>query len=90
MYDMWQYVEQLHGPDATDLSYPKKVLSKALEDILTEKQKRYMFLYYGQLYTMQQIADMEGVSKPTISRTLKRARIRAHKVLKFTHPAFLK
>ena len=45
-----------------------------LNDNLTKKQKCYIMLYYRDKLTMDEIAERMGVSKSTVSRTIKRGR----------------
>ena len=48
----------------------------AIRQSLTEKQRETFIMYYARRMSMPQIAKLRGVSVPTVSRTLKRARQR--------------
>ena len=50
---------------------------------LTEKQRRYLHLYYSEVMTMREIAGRCGVDISTVSRTLRRARMRLRRVLQY-------
>lgn len=56
-------------------SYPK-LLAEVLDNRLTYRQKCYIMLYYKDGLTMEQIAARYGVTRSTVSRTVKRARDR--------------
>jgi len=64
-------------------------LAMALEEELTEKQRRAVKLYYINQMPMQYIADEVGVHVSTVSRTLKRARTRLKRCLKYGGQALL-
>ncbi|MBR3269230.1 MAG: sigma-70 family RNA polymerase sigma factor [Oscillospiraceae bacterium] len=50
---------------------------------LTDRQRYYLLLYYRDLHTMQDIAEISGVTIGTVSRTLRRARNRLKRVLQY-------
>ncbi|MBP0968128.1 MAG: sigma-70 family RNA polymerase sigma factor [Oscillospiraceae bacterium] len=50
---------------------------------LTDCQRRYLLCYYQKAMTMRVIAAAFGVTVPTVSRTMKRARIRLRRVLNY-------
>ena len=64
-------------------------LAIALEDELTEKQKQVVQLYYIRQMPMSDIAEEMGVHVSTVSRTLKRARLRLRRCLKYGGQALL-
>lgn len=84
---------QNYIPDSPQTWEPsaEEVENHLLRDIvnenLTKRQKCYIILYYKKKMTMQQIADKEGVSKSTVSRTLSLAR---KKIAGGIKPALLK
>lgn len=49
-----------------------KELLAAIKTVTTPKQYEYMMLYYGDKYTMPEIAEKFGVNKSTVYRTIKR------------------
>ena len=70
-------------PGATDLpsDQPEKrmmihALRRAWNTVLTPIQREYMVEYYINMRTMQRIAVNHGVTKGTVSRTLRRGRKR--------------
>lgn len=58
-------------------------LNSCWRTALTPCQRRYLDLYYHKHMTMRDIAAQHGVTVATVSRTLKRARIRLRQVLQF-------
>ena len=48
------------------------------------RQREMVALYYDQGMTMPQIAERLGVNRSTVSRTLRRARDRLHRFLRYT------
>ena len=56
----------------------------AREQELTKRQREMVALYYDQGMTMPQIAERLGVSRSTVSRTLRRARDRLYRFLRYT------
>ncbi len=50
---------------------------------LTPVQQKYLWLYYQYRMPLSQIAAQYSVHPATVSRTLKRARLRLHRVLQY-------
>ena len=79
--DLAQFEEQRYKPDSDseessemDLTDPET--AKKLLGCLTERQAVYMYLYYGEWLTMENIGKLLNVDKSTICRTLERAAAR--------------
>lgn len=79
--DLAQFEEQNYksGSDSEenseiDLTDPET--AKKLLGCLTERQAVYMYLYYGEWLTMENIGRLLGVDKSSICRTLERAAAR--------------
>lgn len=51
-----------------------RLMREIVRENLTKRQKCYIIMYYTKGMTMQEIADAEGVSKSTVSRTIGLAR----------------
>jgi sigma-70, region 4 len=64
-----------------------RLMREIVRENLTKRQKCYIIMYYTKGMTMQEIADAEGVSKSTVSRTIGLARKRISCGMK---PAMLK
>lgn len=85
----YQAFRWMMSPDEHDISFARKKLKKAVNEELTTKQKEYIYAYYVECKTMEEIAAEKGVNKSTVSRTLKRARCRLQRVMKYTSIKFL-
>ena len=76
--DIDRYVrEKIFSDRETDGgAYPRKIraLHKAIFESASPKQRRYIIMYYMKNMTMEQIADLCGVAKSTVSRTIARGR----------------
>lgn len=62
----------------------RRNLRRAREQELTERQREMVALYYDQGMTIPQIAERLGVSRSTVSRTLRRARDRLYRFLRYS------
>lgn len=60
----------------------KKILYKAIEEVLTDRQKEILIIYYFEEKTMEQIAEELNINKSTVSRTLQRAEKNLKKIAK--------
>ena len=60
-----------------------RLVRQAWDTELTDCQRSYLLCYYQDAMTMRQTAELYGVTVPTVSRTLKRARARLRKVLQY-------
>lgn len=91
-YELTQnYIPSTHGKEngLTDpaLAIENRLMREIVRENLTKRQKCYIIMYYTKGMTMQEIADAEGVSKSTVSRTIGLARKRISCGMK---PAMLK
>ena len=59
-------------------------LADAIEEELTARQGEVVRLYYINQLPMKEVAEVLNVSISTVSRTLKRARARLHRCLKYS------
>lgn len=75
--------------DVDFVSHAKRAAATALERELTETQRLYYIAYYLDGISMPEIADMYGVNKSTVSRTLTRATKRMARVLAYSAPHLL-
>ncbi len=71
-------------------SYALELMGKAMREELTEIQLNYAILYYVHRKPMHEIAEIYGVNKSTVSRTLTRARRKLEKVLRCSSPILLR
>ncbi len=81
--DLGVYSRMIADDNRAQVGRLKRNLTRALRQDITEKQRRYMVLYYGQNMSMEAIAREFGVNKSTVSRTLKRGRQRLYRCLRY-------
>lgn len=81
--DLGVYSRMIADDNRAQVGRLKRNLTRALRQDVTEKQRRYMVLYYGQGMSMDAIARTCGVNKSTVSRTLKRGRQRLYRCLRY-------
>lgn len=64
----------------------RKPLRIALEQCVTETQRKYLVCYIADSMTIYQIAELYSVNPSTVSRTIERGFIRLFRYLRFTSP----
>ena len=82
--DMTVWMRANAQDNSEQLSRLRRNLRLARERELTERQREMVSLYYDQGMTMPQIAERLGVNRSTVSRTLRRARDRLYRFLRYT------
>ncbi len=89
--DMALYARALseENTNTEELSRVKLALFRALNEDITEKQRRYLLLYYGEGKNMVEIGQEFGVDKSTVSRTIKRGEARLRRCLRYGAKRFL-
>ncbi len=80
---MIKYNQKLSSTNEREYKKILNILSKAIEGELTDKQKKCIFLKYYKNLTVTQIACELGVGKSTVSRHIKKAKDRLHKLLAY-------
>ena len=85
--DLAVYTRFMAEDNSAQISRLKRNLSRALRQDITERQRQYMALYYGQSMSMEAIAKQ--LNKSTVSRTLKRGRQRLYRCLRYGAAALL-
>lgn len=74
---------QSAGGNREQLARAQHMLRRIIREQLTDKQRLYLTMYYGERRSMTEIAQSCGVSLSTVSRTLTRARRRIEEVMKY-------
>ena len=73
-----------HAEDNSDqLERLRRNLRRAREQELTPRQREILDLYYDRGLKMPQIARKLGINRSTVSRTVKRARERLYRCLRY-------
>ena len=82
--DMTVWLRANAGDNSEQMTRLRRNLRRAREQELTQRQREMVVLYYDRGMTMPQIAERLGVSRSTVSRTLRRARDRLYRFLRYT------
>lgn len=82
--DMTVWLRANAGDNGEQVARLRRNLRLARERELTRRQREMVVLYYDQGMTMPQIAERLGVNRSTVSRTLRRARDRLYRFLRYT------
>ena len=81
--DMAVYTREMAEDNSQQLTRLKENLYKALRQDITDRQREFLLLYYGQGLNMRQIGERLGVNKSTVSRTIKRGEARLRRCLRY-------
>lgn len=89
--DMARYARMLseENTNTEELNRVKLALWRCLHEDITEKQRLYLLLYYGEGLNMSEIGERFGVDKSTVSRTIKRGESRLRRCLRYGAKRFL-
>ena len=77
-------VDRYKDNDSDDRDKMLRVLRQAMQGELTERQQACVRLRYFDGKSVQEVADAIGVTPPTASKHLKKARARLGKVMGYT------
>ncbi|WP_417044407.1 sigma-70 family RNA polymerase sigma factor [Dysosmobacter sp.] len=81
--DLTVWKRQNDPDNAEQMDRLRRNLRQARERELTPRQRQMVALYYDRGLTMTQIAGRLGVNRSTVSRTLRRARDRLYRYLRY-------
>ena len=81
--DLTVWTRQNAGDNSERLERLRRNLRQARERELTPRQRQMLELYYDQGMTIPQIAGEMGLHRSTVSRTLRRARDRLYRFLRY-------
>lgn len=83
--DMAHYARLLseENTNENEMSRLKLALWRALHEDITEKQREYLLLYYGEGLNTAQIAEQMGVNKSTVARTIHRGEENLRRCLRY-------
>lgn len=60
-----------------------KILKNVMDGELTKRQKDCVMMYYGERRKMREISKSLGIGISSVSRHIKRARMRIYKMMKY-------
>lgn len=87
-FEMWL---QIDGADnLVDLERAKRMLPLVLDELVTVTQRDYIMKYYLDKMSTVEIAELYGVNKSTVSRTIRRGLDNAYGYLRFVSPLFMR
>ena len=81
--DMTVWLRETAEDNHDQLERLRRNLRRAREQELTPRQREILALYYDRGLKMPQIARKLGVNRSTVSRTVKRARERLYRCLRY-------
>ena len=81
--DLTVWTRQNAGDNSERLDRLRRGLRRAREQELTPRQRQMVALYYDQGMTIPQIAAELGLNRSTVSRTLRRAKDRLYRCLRY-------
>lgn len=81
--DLTVWNRQNAGDNSERLERLRRNLRQARERELTPRQRQLVSLYYDQGMNIPQIAEELGLNRSTVSRTLRRARDRLYRCLRY-------
>ncbi len=79
-FEMWQREDY---DDQTDTEAFKKIVTKAIQNELNEKEKEILYLYFYEKRTLAEIAKLFNVSIPSIWNRIKRIKRKLYGFLKY-------
>lgn len=88
IFDFAAYEEWSHESDDLDdeqfsAEEFSRLVKKVIANELTETEQEVIRLYYYELCTMTEIAKRQGVSRTSVSKSLRRACAKLHTYLKY-------
>lgn len=81
--DLTVWTRQNAGDNSERLERLRRNLRRAREQELTPRQRQMLELYYDQGMSIPQIAGELGLNRSSVSRTLRRARDRLYRCLRY-------
>lgn len=81
--DLITYTRLMQEDNREQLGRLKRNLIFALQQDVTPRQREYLAMYYLEGRRIEEIAQLKGVNKSTVSRTMKRGRQRLSRCLRY-------
>ena len=88
--DMAVYVRDMAESNSEQMGRLRRNVMLALREDVTPRQRECMERYYHKRLNMRQIAELMGVDKSTVSRTIKRGERRLCRCLRYGAEQLLK
>lgn len=87
-FEMWLQADR--ADNLADLDRAKRMLPLVLDECVTVTQRNYIMKYYVDKMSIEEIAEVYGVNKSTVSRTIRRGLDTAYGYLRFVSPLFIR
>lgn len=82
--DLTVWLQESAGDNSERLERLRRNLRRAREEELTPRQRELLELYFDQGMTIPQIARRLSLNRSTVSRTIRRAKERLYRCLRYT------
>lgn len=82
--DLTVWLRESAGDNSERLERLRRNLRRAREEELTPRQRELLELYFDQGMTIPQIARRLSLNRSTVSRTIRRAKERLYRCLRYT------
>ena len=80
---MQAYLRSIAEDNGREVGQLKRNLRLALREELTDRQRQTLLMYYAQDLNMREIAEILGVDRSTVSRTILRGERRLQRCLRY-------
>ena len=77
------YTQVMAEDNSEQMGRLRRNVMLALREDVTPRQRECMLLYYEKRLNMRQIAELMGIDKSTVSRTIKRGEARLRRCLRY-------
>ena len=77
------YTQVMAEDNSEQMGRLRRNVMLALREDVTPRQRECMLLYYEKRLNMRQIAELRGIDKSTVSRTIKRGESRLRRGLRY-------
>lgn len=78
-----EYNKQIQHTNKTEYNHLLKIMTKIISGELTERQKQCIVMRYYKNLTVTEIAAQLCIGKSTVSRHIKKAKLRLYKLLDY-------
>ena len=81
--DLQAWISRTAGDNRDRQAQLLRGLRQAKNEVLTPRQRQMLDLYYGEELNIPQIAELLGINRSTVCRTLQRAKRRLYLCLRY-------
>ena len=90
--DMAMYMRQLSEENTNEaqVNRLKRNLIRCMKEEITERQRTVLLMYYGKQMSQQEIGEILGVDRSSVSRTIMRGEQRLKRCLRYGAERYLR